>query len=118
MKQSKFLLWGLLILFAVSVMNCGGEKTEKEKALEFAKLTYEFMTSDDFMQIMKDAFEGKPDKSEEKMNEIAQKAGFKDMAEAETVMEKYKEDPEIKEYEKKVEEHMQKIMTDMMGGGQ
>jgi hypothetical protein len=90
-----------VLLLSVSFINCGGEKTEKDKALDLAESMYNFMKSDEAKKMGED---GDFEAMLTKMEDLAKDAGFKDWEEAETTLEKYEDDPDLQEWKKKIEE--------------
>lgn len=107
MKIRNFLAAILVIAFSMSMLNCG-EKSDKDKAVDLAKSAYEFFSSEDGKQLMTS---GDYEKLMKKMDELAKDAGFESMEDAETVLEKYEDDPDVKEWGDKLdalwEEQMQ-----------
>jgi hypothetical protein len=92
-------VFALFALFLIAP-GCGVDtpKTDKEKAVLLAKLTYEAVKDGRIDMRAPD------NEVEKQLEEIAIEAGFKNFDEADEVMEKYEDDPEVKEWLDKIYE--------------
>jgi hypothetical protein len=107
-KIRNLFILSFVLLLAVSIVNCGGEKTEKDKAIDLAESLYNFMKSDEAKKMNEDGDIGG---MFEKFDTLAKEAGFKDFEEGSTALEKYEDDPDMQEWKNKIE-----ALDNEMGG--
>lgn len=131
MKILKYLFQFLLVVgLSVIIFSCGSK--EKDKALKYIKELNEYIKSTELLNlsyglintaIVKDAnkeinFDNAKfslefnNALEKKKEEIAKKAGFKDFKEAESVLEKLKDEKEIKEQVDIMKNELKKLQND------
>ncbi|MCX7832726.1 MAG: hypothetical protein N2490_00740 [Ignavibacteria bacterium] len=132
MKTLKFLFFILFIVgCSLFLISCGSK--EKDKALKYIKELNEYIKSTELLNlsynlvntaIVKDAngeinFDNAKfvlefnNALEKKKEEIAKKAGFKDFKEAESVLDKLKDEKEIKEQLDTYKNELKKIQGDL-----
>jgi microsomal dipeptidase-like Zn-dependent dipeptidase len=110
MKLYRILFAALVLTTSIALVNCG-EKTEKERAMDFAREFAEYaagiqeeMENIDPSEMDMEEMQAKQTEMEEKMNSIAEDHGFENFEQAVQALEKFKDDPDMKELEKEMEE--------------
>lgn len=126
-KHHRYFLIIFTALFMAISLNCGSKekagdevktfKNEKEQALYIAKSFYDFFMSDEYVEILKKGMKEDGSEAEkavqEKLDEIAKKAGFKNMDEADQFMSKFENDPEINALGEKIEKRLDEISASL-----
>ncbi|MBD3410004.1 MAG: hypothetical protein GF419_07350 [Ignavibacteriales bacterium] len=110
MKMYRFLFAALVLTASIGLVNCG-EKSEKDRAMDFAREFAEYaaemqeeMKDIDPSEMDMEEMQAKQTEMEEKMNSIAEDHGFENFEKAIQALDKYKDDPDMKELEKEMEE--------------
>jgi len=105
MKTYKTIALLFLLIFAISLLNCGGDGGNKDKMVDYYNNSIEFFKTDDFKNNIGDGAY-----LESRRNEIVKESGFENDAEFQKVVKELENDEELK----KLDTEMMQLYDDIL----